>query len=286
MADERAAGGILSEADFSAYDVRFGAAQRTVYGAEGATDARTIYTAVPPAGGAAMVAQMLSVLQPLHALRTPPAANVTRAGTEYHQLVEAMKFAFGERTQLGDPLFYNISSVYPAMIGAARVDAVRARITPRTHNISYYLPGGGAARYMDDDHGTSHFSVMDDAGNAVALTTTVNLVFGSMFETSDGVLMNDQMNDFTVDPTRANAFGIPPSKSNEIAPHKRPLSSIAPLLVMHPDEAADGVEFALGGSGGPMIVSAVAQVALLLLERKDLSKFLYKKEKKPCNLFA
>lgn len=124
-----------------------------------------------------------------------------------------------------------------------------------------------------EDHGTSHFSIIDKDRNAVSMTTTVNTKFGSaVVSPSTGILFNDQMDDFST-PGRANFFGLQPSASNYISPGKRPLSSMSPTLIFHPsrdDNSSNGENdhgnelgrliMALGGSGGPKIITAVFQV--------------------------
>jgi gamma-glutamyltranspeptidase len=124
-----------------------------------------------------------------------------------------------------------------------------------------------------EDHGTSHFSIIDKDRNAVSMTTTVNTIFGSaVVSPSTGILFNDQMDDFST-PGRPNFYGLHPSESNYISSGKRPLSSMSPTLIFHhgrddsfSKEDKDNstklgrLMMALGGSGGPKIITAVFQV--------------------------
>ena len=109
-----------------------------------------------------------------------------------------------------------------------------------------------------EDRGTTHLSIVDADGNAVALTSTVNTEFGSKFlSPSTGILMNNQMDDFS-SPGVPNFFGLAPSESNYIRPHKRPLSSMSPTFVFRNGQ----LRMVLGASGGPKIITAVIQTII------------------------
>lgn len=151
------------------------------------------------------------------------------------------------------------------MLSLSHAAALRAKIDlTRTFPPHYY---SDLVNVTDPqpEHGTTHLSVMDAAGTAVAMTTTVNLFFGSRIQSaSTGLLWNDEMDDFS-QPLRANAFGFPPAVANYVAPGKRPLSTMCPTLV-----EADGGVLALGASGGSRIVTAVLQVMLRVLDGTSL----------------
>merc|ERR1712157_618318 len=106
---------------------------------------------------------------------------------------------------------------------------------------------------MGNDHGTSHFSIVDEHRNAVAMTTTVNTIFGCGV-VSQGVLLNSDMDDFS-SPNVTNMFGLYPSEANYIQPRKRPLSSMSPTLVFY----SGRLFMVLGASGGPKIITATLQ---------------------------
>jgi gamma-glutamyltranspeptidase/glutathione hydrolase len=109
------------------------------------------------------------------------------------------------------------------------------------------------------DAGTAHISVVDSEGNAVALTTTINLEFGAQLVAGrTGVLLNDEMDDFSLAPGVPDAFGLVAGSANQLAPGKRPLSSMSPTIVV----GDHGVEMVLGAAGGPMIISSTIQVLL------------------------
>jgi len=116
----------------------------------------------------------------------------------------------------------------------------------------------GRAR-LPDDGGTTHFSVLDAEGNAVACTETINTHFGSfVVEPTFGIVLNNEMDDFTSLPGVPNAFGLIQSEANAIEPGKRPLSSMTPTIVVDDGKAV----FVVGASGGPRIISATTQVLL------------------------
>ncbi|MGH7128636.1 MAG: gamma-glutamyltransferase, partial [Planctomycetaceae bacterium] len=139
-----------------------------------------------------------------------------------------------------------------AEVLAGRIDADRTK--PLTA-YGRFLP--------TEDAGTSHFSVMDRAGNAVACTETINLLYGSfVVEPEYGIVFNNEMDDFAALPGQANAFGLIQGEANAVAPRKKPLSSMTPTIVVEEGKAV----YALGGSGGPRIISGTVQVFLNLTE--------------------
>jgi len=119
------------------------------------------------------------------------------------------------------------------------------------------LPAQGAR-----DGGTAHISVVDQEGNAVALTTTINLEFGSRIVAGDtGIVLNDELDDFTLAAGRADVFSLAGATANLAAAGKRPVSSMTPTLVL----GDRGVELVTGAAGGPRIVSATLQIVLDVL---------------------
>ena len=203
-----------------------------------------------PSGGEVALAA-LKIFEGYGNVGDPAAINMS---TFY--LNEAMRFAYGERTNLGDPSFVsNIQSYEDGMVSEQLAEEVRGKITNVTHNnISYYDPGQFS---ILTDSGTSEIASADQSGMAVTLTTTVNLLFGSQVCVPEtGVVMNDEMNDFSI-PNTINAFGYPPSPANFIEPGKRPLSSISPTIA---EWLANSTFYlATGSAGGSQIITAVIQ---------------------------
>jgi len=174
---------------------------------------------------------------------------------ELHELAEAMKHAFADRARwLADPAYVDVPTdrlLSPAYIAAraAEIDDTGTRPTE-----SY-----GTQPAMAIDGGTSHFSVIDEAGMGVACTETVNLYFGSMASVPGyGIVLNNEMDDFTTIRGQANAFGLFQSERNLPEPGKRPLSSMSPTIVLR-----DGRPWIVAGaSGGPRIITGTLQAML------------------------
>jgi gamma-glutamyltranspeptidase/glutathione hydrolase len=184
-----------------------------------------------------------------------------------HRLDEAMKFAYGMRSNLGDPLYLDgIDEYQEDMISAATAAEVRSKISDsRTFNVSYYDPSGFESL---ETPGTSHVVTADSSGLAITLTTTVNLLFGSKLVVPEtGVIMNNEMNDFSI-PGISNAFGYIPSPANFIRPGKRPLSSISPVIIEHLNSTSLPQAFyvAIGAAGGSRIITSTVQNILHILD--------------------
>lgn len=190
-------------------------------------DYRVFSCSAPSSGTVA-----LSVLNTLQGYSDLFADGTTNLST--HRLDEAIRFGYGERTNLGDPSFVGNISEYEALMLSARSAAeIRGKISDtRTLNVSAYDPSGIESL---ETPGTSHVVTADADGMAITLTTTVNLLFGSQLLVPEtGIIMNNEMNDFSI-PGTSNAFGFVPSPSNYILPGKRPLSSISPAIAEFPN---------------------------------------------------
>jgi gamma-glutamyltranspeptidase/glutathione hydrolase len=183
-----------------------------------------------------------------------------------------MRRVFADRAAyLADPDFAHIP--VKGLISPRYADELRATIDPRlassskqigagnpapfdsaegSHATSWHKPQCAALGFREGNH-TTHFSVVDATGNAVANTYTLNDSYGSAVTTKAGFLLNDEMDDFTVQPGRPNMFDLVQSEANAIGPGKRPLSSMMPTILLR-----DGkLSFIAGSPGGPRIISAV-----------------------------
>ncbi|KAK1589794.1 gamma-glutamyltransferase 1 [Colletotrichum navitas] len=210
-----------------------------------------------PSGGVVALSA-LNIVSGYEGFGEPAARNQT-----VHRLDEAMRFAYGQRTKLGDPSFVDGLTSYTKDMLSPEVGAeVRSKISDfRTHNTSWYNPDGIESL---ETPGTSHIAVADASGMAISLTTTINLLFGSQLMVPEtGVIMNDEMNDFSI-PGSSNAFGYIPSPANFVRPGKRPLSSISPVIVEHPDGK---LYFVIGSAGGSRITTATIQNIHNVLDR-------------------
>ena len=232
----RAAGGIWTRDDLQQYRVVEREPVRFRY------RGLQVTTAAPPSSGGVALATMLHILEG-HDLAALDAA------TRTHLVVEAMRRAYRDRAEyLGDPDFVDMpltrltSRDYAAGLRAGiRTD----RATPSAHLPGTAETGGG--------HHTTHFSILDREGNRVAATLSVNYPFGSGFiAPGTGVLLNDEMDDFSAKPGVPNAYGLVGAEANAIAPGKRPLSSMSPTFVETTDQVA-----ILGTPGGSRIITMV-----------------------------
>ncbi|CAJ2499823.1 Uu.00g026760.m01.CDS01 [Anthostomella pinea] len=206
-------------------------------------------TACSAPSGGEVVLSALNIVNGYSGFDDPAAVNLTT-----HRLDEAMRFAYGQRSELGDPLFVDGMDKYQAsMLSDATAAEVRSKISDfHTQNVSAYDPTGLESL---ETPGTSHVVTADRSGMAISLTTTVNLIFGSQLMVPEtGVIMNDEMNDFSI-PNSSNAFGYIPSAANFIRPGKRPLSSISPTIV----EKDGRLYFVIGSAGGSRIITATIQ---------------------------
>ncbi len=208
----------------------------------------------PPSSGGACVVQVLQVLDgyPRGSLDAP---------SFYATLVEALKHAFADRAaRLGDADVHSaVHADVAEMISLERAAKIRAGIVPgETRSPERYGIAG-----LKDDHGTTHYSVMDKDGNAVAATETVNTYFGSLVMAGDtGIVLNNELDDFSIRTDVPNAFGLLMSTRNVLSPGQRPLSSMSPTILLQGGEAV----LAAGGSGGPRIITATLQAVLQIVE--------------------
>jgi len=242
----QATGGILSRHDLAGYRPVWRAPLR------GGFDGYTVYGMPPPSSGGGVIITALNALgaDDLRALGH-------NSPTYAHLLAEALQFGFADRAAVyGDPAFTSVP--LGRLLAPARGRALRQRISaPTTFSPRWY---GDAV--VPSDSGTSHLSVVDAAGNAVACTTSINTSFGSLVVAGNtGIILNNTMDDFSPQPGVANAFGLVGSLANAVAPGKRPLSSMAPTIVTR----AGAVTAVAGGSGGPFIISGTLQVLLNVL---------------------
>ncbi|MBI3063370.1 MAG: gamma-glutamyltransferase [Deltaproteobacteria bacterium] len=214
---------------------------------------RTVIAMPPPSSGGVALLEMLNVLE-AHQLNKLP----HNEGTYLQLLAEAMKHAFADRAQyLGDPDFVKAPL---AMLTSKDYAAwIRGRVSPvKTQPPKFY----GLVNFKAEQGGTTHFSVVDRFGNAVACTQSVNTRFGSkLLAPRTGVVMNNTMDDFAIHPS-GNVYGLTGNEANALQPKKRPLSSMAPTIILQGERP----EAVVGGAGGPRIISATLQTILNLID--------------------
>ncbi|WP_455200732.1 gamma-glutamyltransferase [Kaarinaea lacus] len=201
-----------------------------------------ITTAAPPSSGGIALMTILNILSGFDL------ENFDNT-TQKHLTVEAMRRAYRDRAvYLGDPDFIKIPK--SRLIHPYYADGLRATINPEQATPSALLPGVSSPAKGQD---TTHFSIIDKDGNRVSATLTINYPFGSCFVApGTGVLLNDEMDDFSAKPGEPNAYGLVGAEANAIAPGKRPLSSMSPTFL----ENENGV-VVLGTPGGSRIITMV-----------------------------
>lgn len=201
----------------------------------------------PPSSGGVHVAEMLNILENFDLKKNDP-----RSAEFTHLVVEAMKLAFADRAYwLGDPAFV---SVPRGLIDPGYARNLASKIDPAK---SAPVPGHGTPPDWQSnafEKHTTHFATADELGNWVSCTATINTAFGSkVVIPGTGILMNNEMDDFSVAPGVANHFKLIGGEANAIVPGKRPLSSMSPTFVLK-----DGnVVMSIGAAGGPTIISQV-----------------------------
>ena len=243
----RTDGGILTEADFAAYTITESEPLRCGY------RGTIILSTPPPSSGGTTICEILQVLEgyDLSAMGWHSAQSV-------HVMTEAMRHAYLDRsTYLGDPAF--VTNPTERLLSAEYARALRAQIGPRATPSRDLRPGVAPHEKME----TTHYSVVDAAGNAVAVTYTINGAFGA-FAVADGTgfLLNNEMDDFTIKQGVPNLSGLEQGQANAIAPGKRPLSSMAPTVVTR-----DGRTILVtGAAGGSRIITIVLQTIVNVID--------------------
>lgn len=240
-------GGLVTEADLAGYEV----AEREPL--RGSYRGLEIVAMPPPSSGGVALLEMLNLLEPYDL-----AGMGHGSARAIHLLTEVMRRAYADRARwLGDPDHYEVPVA--GLVGKDYADRLRA--TMRSDKVSSVAPGVPPGAKESDD--TTHFSIVDAAGNAVACTTTINSTFGASVVVGGlGFLLNNEMDDFSAKPGVPNQFGLVGGEANAIRPGKRPLSSMTPTIVLK-----DGkVRYVLGSPGGGRIINTVLQVVLNLVD--------------------
>ena len=204
----------------------------------------------PPSSGGAVLIEMLNILEG-YDLKPLGWSSSER----YHLMTEAMRRAFADRAAfMGDTDFVKVPVA--GMIDKKYAAELRASIEMDRASTSAQVRAGKPPGYESED--TTHFTVVDKDGNAVANTYTLNLGYGSgVTAKGTGVLLNNEMDDFAAKPGTPNAFGLIQGENNAVAAGKRPLSAMTPTFVLRKDGS---LWFAVGSPGGPTIINTVLQV--------------------------
>ncbi len=243
----QAKGGILAKEDFEQYAVR------ELKPVECNYRGYDIISSPPPSSGGVIICEILNVLEgyPLSFLGYGSAETV-------HLMVEAMRYAYVDRNAaLGDPDF--VDNPVSTLLDKAYAKAIRAKIDPYKSGTSATLKPLGVKESVE----TTHYSIIDDEGNAVAVTYTLNGNFGAaVVAPGTGILLNNEMDDFTSKPGVPNLYGLVQGEANAIAPKKTPLSSMSPTIV-----TKDGKPFmVIGSPGGSRIITITLEAILNVID--------------------
>jgi gamma-glutamyltranspeptidase/glutathione hydrolase len=242
-----AKGGILARADFEQYRVREHEPIRCNY------RGYDILSSPPPSSGGVIICEILNILEgyPLSYLGFGSSATV-------QVMVEAMRHAFVDRnTALGDPDF--VDNPVSKLLDKSYAAGIRAKIDPYKAGVSASLVPKGMGEHRE----TTHYSIVDNEGNAVAVTYTLNGSYGAgVVAEGTGILLNNEMDDFTAKPGTPNLYGLIQGEANAIEPRKSPLSSMSPTIV-----SKDGKPFlVIGSPGGPRIITITLEAILNVVD--------------------
>ncbi|MET0262866.1 MAG: gamma-glutamyltransferase [Rariglobus sp.] len=220
-----------------------------------------ILTMPPPSSGGVVIAQMLAMLEPFDLVKMRPDARA-------HLLIEVMKRGFHDRASfVADPDFVPVPMaglLAPEYLAARMTNFDPAKATPSSE-VGGPAPAGAELMLKKEKLETTHYSVIDAAGNAVSNTYTLNGHYGNgVTVTGAGFLLNNEMDDFTTRPGAANIFGLIQGEANSVAAGKRPLSSMTPTIVLKDGEPC----LILGSPGGPTIINIVLQVMINVIDLK------------------
>ncbi len=248
LAEMKRGNGIITQEDLDAYEAKWRAP------VEGTYRGHKIITIGPPSSGGIALIQLLESVEPyaLNAIGHNTADYV-------HLLVEAERRTFADRTEyLGDMDFYNVPIIN--LIDRSYILQRMASFNPNRATPSDSISHG---KIIFESLQTTHFSIIDNEGNAVAVTTTLNGAYGSKVVVGNaGFFLNNEMDDFSIKPGHPNMYGLLGAEANALEPRKRMLSSMTPTIVEKDGE----VLFVTGSPGGPTIITAVFQSILNVID--------------------
>ncbi len=239
----KAGGGIITQADLDQYRTRELAPVECDY------RGYHIVSAPPPSSGGVILCEILNVLEGY-----PLKDWGFRSAQAVHVQIEAMRHAYLDRNSyLGDPDF--VKNPTERLLDKTYAESIRAAIDPKRAGVSQDLkPGVAPHAPIQEGSNTTHYSIVDQWGNAVSVTYTLNDWFGAKITVpGTGVLMNDEMDDFTAKVGVPNLYGLVQGAANSVAPGKRPLSSMTPTVLTHDGKPV----MVVGTPGGSRIITAV-----------------------------
>jgi gamma-glutamyltranspeptidase/glutathione hydrolase len=243
-----ASGGIVSLSDLKNYKVRWLLPLKTTF------NDHLVYTMPPPSSGGVFLVELLGLSKRLSLKNKKPLS-----ADEFHIMGEAMARVASARSLLGDPDFNKLS--LSDFLSGEHLDRLSKSINENKKTAFTPDPPLGKSQAIGESHeghNTSHFCVVDQEGQVVSATLTLNGAYGSgVVTTKFGIALNNEMDDFNTKPGKPNMFGLMQGATNNVEPGKTPLSSMTPTIVF---DQHGQFELALGSPGGPRIISAVYQV--------------------------
>ncbi|PIT99354.1 MAG: gamma-glutamyltransferase [Bdellovibrionales bacterium CG10_big_fil_rev_8_21_14_0_10_45_34] len=243
------AGGVITREDLKNYESRW--LKPIMFSYHG----HDIYSMPLPSSGGIVMAIAFGVLQKVLASEAPMALSAR----EFHLIAETLKQGFQFRPSLGDKEeLNNISDLLKEKSLNKMAQRIRKNSASKVEPNFNWTP-------TPESKETTHFSIIDSQGNTIAMTVTLNGRFGSGVTTAkSGIVLNNEMDDFTTIPNEPNMFGLIQGQRNEVSPGRRPLSSMTPTIVLKDNRPV----LAVGASGGPRIISATFQTIYRYLFRK------------------
>ena len=241
-------GGLITKADLARYRPIWREPIRSSY------RGYSLISMPPSSSGGITVTEMLNILEAYG----PPAAFGT--AERIHAVASASQRAFVDRnSKLGDPAFVRVPL-------STLTSKSYARSIARSISRDHADPTTRVASRMGEGNETTHYSVVDQSGNAVATTTTLNDLYGSgVYVSGAGFFLNDEMDDFTTQPGTPNMYGLIQGEANSIVPGKRMLSAMSPTIVLDPK---GNLLLVTGARGGPRIISATSQIILNVIDHR------------------
>jgi gamma-glutamyltranspeptidase/glutathione hydrolase len=263
-------GGLITTEDLASYEVK---ERQPIHGTYRGYE---IISAPPPSSGGVALVETLNILEGYDLAKYG-----SRSAESIHLVTEAFRRAFFDRAEfMGDPDFSQVpvAQLIDRSYGRAwRADLNPDKATPSKElkrpaiftQLETYAALHPLAMTLREPEHTTHYSIVDPQGDAVAVTTTLNDSFGSRVTVEGlGFLMNDEMDDFASKPGVPNMFGLIQGPANSIGPNKRPLSAMTPTIVLRPEDPGQGgtaksrLFLVLGSPGGPTIITTVANILM------------------------
>ncbi|XP_055681546.1 glutathione hydrolase 1 proenzyme-like isoform X2 [Lutzomyia longipalpis] len=250
--DLKELGSIITREDLQAYRVKWSDSIPIKMNGD------TMYI-IPPPGSGLLLGFIMKILKGYH---FTPENIATKNETirTYHRIIEAFKWTYGKRTEIGDPDFVDITQLINDLTSDEYAEQIRLKIEDTFTSQEPKDYGGNF--HISEDHGTAHISLLAPNGDAVSVTSSVNFYFGcGNMGNRTGIIFNSGMDDFS-SPGLKNYFGLPGSPPNYIRPRKRALSSMSPTIVVGND---GNVKLVIGAAGGTKITTAVAMATMRIL---------------------